>query len=144
MKKIKRLIASVTLAVLACVACNKDQNDLNKVINVSLKANETYSYQIPASDNSNNQLRDSKQASHAASSTLQFKNSNSPLTFQYVPATDFTGTDEVEIGNEGMPAPPSHQGQQHNGGCQGHHQNPEGVSYTFKITVASADALAIR
>ena len=139
MKKNFQLTLLVIFSAIVFVSCNKEHEAVTKVIDVTLKINEVYNYQIPATGDQDDVMQITKVALHALSNTLDFRNNTTSSAFQYTPATDYVGTDEVQVStaevHNGNSNHPPHQG---GGNCQGgRHHHDEGTTYIFRITIAS-------
>jgi len=125
MKNIRNLIPVVIFVSFLCFSCEKDGTSVTKVINVQLSSNESYSHAVPKGDD-DDVMQFTKQADHSLKSEISPSGNN--VIFNYTPALDFTGTDEVKISNV-----EEHHGNAH-GGCSGHHHD-DNVTYDFKISV---------
>ena len=139
MKNSLRLLFMVVFALAVFTACHKEHEAFTKVIDVSLKPNETYTYQIPATGDADDVMQITKQALHAQSCTLDFRSNTSPSAFQYTPVLNYIGTDEVDVSTvetHNGNLNPQHQG---GGNCQGHHHHDEGTTYIFRITISSGN-----
>jgi hypothetical protein len=123
MKKVYFTSAIVLFVSILFSSCMKDEITKTEVINVELKPNADYSYVISKEGD----MRFTQQASHFSKSEIS--NASSKLVFNYKPAQDFEGSDEVKISNERV----SKGGHGH---CS-HHQDDVTV-YDFKITVKGA------
>ena len=139
MKFITQLFGIVLFFAVITVSCKKDKHHqpITKTIDVTLGMNETYSFTFPT--NKNNLIIE-RQASHALNSDLTADNTTGLFLYNYTPATDFVGTDEISIttlkednghGNHAQGILP--------GGCYGgsgvHHDDDNTVTYVFKINV---------
>src|SRR3954470_24392724 len=135
MKKLIRISAIAALAAFLFTACHKEPQAVTKVINVSIKANETYNYSIPPTGDNDDKMDITRQAQHALSSTLAFTDNAHSSAFQYTPATDYTGGDEVHVATI-----EEHHGNHPQGGgsCSGHHHD-ESTTYIFKITIGGGN-----
>ena len=138
MKRIIHLTLMAVIAAFVLVACHKDRPEVTKVINVTLTANQTYSYTMAPGGDADDQLQITQQAVNYLSSTLSAPDAKGDATLQYVPAKDYTGTDEIHVstvedhqGNGGHP-----QGNSSHGNCSGHHHG--GTTYIFKIIITAA------
>jgi hypothetical protein len=131
MKKITvLLIASVfTLSSQSCRKEQDQQTSVTKEINVSLKTNESWSYQVPQTGDADDIIQITKQAMHSSESKISpIANSENTL-FEYTPALNYTGTDLVQVTNvEGQHG-------HHNGNCGGRKHSE--TNYVFKITVTA-------
>ncbi len=139
MKRNIHFLLLLSFSILVFVSCNKEHQAVTKVINVSLKPGEAYTYQIPSTGDADDVMQITKQASHAASTSLDFKNNTTPSTFQYTPVTDYTGTDEVDVSTVETHNGSSGQHHQGFGQCQGGHHHDEGTTYIFKITISAGN-----
>lgn len=140
MKKNINFLLVIAFSILVSVSCNKEHEAVTKVIDVTLKLNETYNYQIQPTGDADDVMQITKQALHASSSTLDFKNNTSPSAFQYTPLKDYTGTDEIQVSTVEVHHGNSNQHPQGGGNCQGgHHHHDEGTTYIFRITINSGN-----
>ncbi len=139
MKNYLSLFLLVAFASLVTTSCNKGNSEVYKTINVTLTPNQTYTYDITAAGDADDQMDIVKQASHYLTSTVAVGASNK-TTFTYTPAENYEGTDEVQVKNvehhqQGSSTPPPHRG---GGNCQGKHHDDE-VTYIFKITIQNTN-----
>ncbi len=128
------LCATVFVMVLMTVSCKKeDHQDKAPIaidINVTLKQNESYSYNLPLnkSDEAYKIIVDAQHASLSYFMTGCF--SSTPLSYFYLPAKDFAGLDKVVISNvEDEQA--HHDGSHHGGGMCG--KDDDEQSYIITI-----------
>jgi hypothetical protein len=152
MKKILFLVASIGLFFLQ--SCNKEMLDkegtlIQQTELAKIKANETYTFVLPANVTDDDPFQITRQAANFTVSELG-KNADSQEIYTYTPAVDFVGTDTVVISNDhphgggagcnGQPHPepanhPKHP--KHPRGGKGGHDHQE---VTIIITVESGVA----
>jgi hypothetical protein len=137
MKKIAGLFIVLAALTIAQSCRKEDQGPtVSHQINVSLKANESYSFQIPHAGDADDVMQIKKQAIHSSNSQVSPVANSTNTLFEYTPAVDFTGSDEVVVASvEGTNGHHGH----HNGQCNGN-KNHEGTTiYDFKITITAAN-----
>ncbi len=102
MKKTLSLTAVIFFAISLLVSCSKSTKDnftpstsrtADRVINATVAPGQTYILTISTSGEANI----SKQASHFLVSETGVDEKNGALIYKYLPATGFTGTDEVVL-----------------------------------------------
>ena len=133
MKKIA--VCLVAFAAAAFISSCEKEGDktITKTIAVTLSPGATYTTNVVQTGDEDGILQITQQASHAAVSQLTPVSGSKDATFTYTPASQYVGTDEVQIStSEG-----DHQG---NGGghgnCSGHHHHDdENTVYVYKITL---------
>ncbi|MCX6290142.1 MAG: hypothetical protein NT126_00065 [Bacteroidetes bacterium] len=136
MKKI--IYSTLTLSVLLLFAssCRKENNGviITKVIPVQLNVNQSYSYEVPRAGDDDDDMQITKQATHFLMSQVSASTGTNVL-FEYTPALNFTGTDEVILNNaEGSHGHGGHgNGHGNCGGSKPHHDDT--IIYDFQITV---------
>ena len=140
MKKITGILFIAVAILFAIQSCKKEDRDapVTKTIAVSLKANESYSYQIPKTGDADDVMQITKQAEHSLSSEVSPVANSENTLFEYTPALDYTGNDEVQVTN--VEVHNGNSGHSHHGNCSGgkdHHD--ETTTYAFKITIRSAN-----
>jgi hypothetical protein len=137
--KINLCISAVISSVFFITSCEKKEDhepvQNSKVINVDLKQNESYSYQILASGDGADAMEISQQAQHALTCKITPDAAHNTL-FEYTPATDYTGSDEIHITTVDGEHHEHHDNDHHHGNCQGK-DDEAGSSYTFKINITS-------
>ncbi|MEP7168113.1 MAG: hypothetical protein ABI855_01960 [Bacteroidota bacterium] len=135
----KNLFISAILAgVFFISSCRKMEHEdtaISKVINVELKQNESYSYTIPPTGDADDVMEISQQAQHAAISKITGDAARNTL-FEYTPAENYTGSDEVHVNTVGGDHKGGNGGH-HQGNCQGHGNDTE-TNYIFKINISSS------
>ena len=102
MKKIISLLIAVIMISIGIYSCKKETNAQTPIVsnmNITLKQNESYTFNMPA-NNSSSAFRITTPASHYKMS-LMCKNSCGGDIYQYTPALDYCGTDFVCIDNTG-------------------------------------------
>src|SRR5689334_14520179 len=101
MKKITRLLFISAAILFTAQSCKKEDRDVTvtKTIAVSLKANESYSYEVPKAGDADDVMQITKQADHSLTSTVSPVANSENSLFEYTPAADFTGSDEVQVSN---------------------------------------------
>lgn len=98
----KQLLRFLPLAVLMfLVACQKEKisKDEALTLNVTLAVDQTYQLDLNPYTKSPSGISISKQAANAATSSIN------AMTYTYIPAGKFTGTDKVEISIAGDDRP---------------------------------------
>ena len=132
MKKITVAIFTSCLIAFS-FSCKKEQDStITKTFNVSLAMGETYTIQVAQAGDEDDVLKITKQASHASVSEIAQISGLKDVIFTYTPASQYTGTDQVQISNS--------EGEHHgNGGghgnCSGHHHD-ETTVYVYNITIS--------
>jgi len=132
MKKFNFLALASLIVLTLSYSCRKEHEGvtITKVINVSINANENYTYDIPHAGDADDVMQISKQAAHFLTSKLTTASGGNAL-FEYTPQLNYSGTDEVVVNNvEGGHSQGGH------GNCQGsgrHHDDT--IVYDFKITI---------
>jgi hypothetical protein len=121
------------LFILFSSGCCKEEmdsgNTTTKTVNVDMAANDTYTSAVPHAGDADDVMQITRQAAHFTSSQVN-PSTNGNVVFEYKPAQNFTGTDEVQISNvEG-----SH-GTNPHGNCGGKHHHDETTTTIFKITI---------
>ncbi len=107
-------------------SCEKEEADVNVIVAVTLTPNQAYTYQIPKLGDEDEQVQITKDAAHALISRISpVANSNTTL-FEYTPALNYTGSDEVVVSAV-------EKGRRGKGSKCG---NDDDDHYTFKITIA--------
>jgi len=132
MKTITTLMMFAAFVLFNSGCCKEDMDDENtttKTVNVDMNANDTYTYEVQHSGDADDVMKITKQAIHSSSS-LVTPASNGNVVFQYKPAVDYTGSDEVQISNvENSNSSGSH------GNCGHKHHHDNTVTTVFKINV---------
>ncbi len=142
MKNINALLFSMLVIIATTVSCRKEHEEeaVTKVIDITIQANEAYTYLMPPSGDADDLMEITQQAKHFALSQITPDAQRNTL-FEYTPELNYMGTDEVHVNTvEGQ-----HTGDHHNhhnngssfGNCTGHHEDVE-TNYIFKITVIRA------
>jgi hypothetical protein len=140
MKKIAGLFFIAAAISFTTQSCKKDDNGptVTHTVAVSLRANESYSYQVPKAGDADDVMQITKQAGHSLISKVSPVVNSENTLFEYTPALGFTGSDEVQVTNV-----ENHSGQQgapHHGNCSGGKGHHEGTTtYIFKINVIAAN-----
>jgi len=136
MKKITILLLLIAPLALTISSCRKEGKTVTKTINVQLNANESYSNRIPPGD-ADDMMQITSQAQHYSVSNVSFDPASGNSMFQYTPALNYTGTDEVDITN----AEGDHHGNGHAGGgnCGGGHHHDDQTIYIYKINIGGQD-----
>jgi hypothetical protein len=122
---------SIAIPILAVVlsftlSCQKEQDDIvTKTINVTLAPGESYSSVIHLKSDKD-ECSITLQAEHASISELS-ASANKEKIFSYIPASGYTGNDQVQITDN--------QGNQHGHGSCPMHSQDETTVYVYKITV---------
>ena len=132
MKKIFTYSAVLFSFLMVLQSCKKEPvvetRQVNEVINAVVAQGQTYSFTAP----SVGALSLSRQAMHYTVSSLETGKDNGFSSYKYIPATGFSGTDEVTLNLISEAARAS------SGGCQGNHNNNSYVTstmYLIKINV---------
>jgi hypothetical protein len=120
-------------------SCKKEAKDevTTQVINVTLVADQNYTYTLPAVEKDSDPFSISKQAQNFIQSSIT---NNGSLIYQYTPAKGFVGTDQVTLQsmeNEGLEHHDNdHKGTGMHGNCQGgNHQEQEGKIIIINFTI---------
>ncbi len=129
MKKLLLIPIAFALIFIMMSSCKKERPGTNKVVEVTLAPNQVYTYQIPGLGDRDDVVQITKAASHALVSKISTTINSPAITFDYTPALNYSGTDEVVI----TAVEPAKQGGGKGGKC-GHHQNNDD-QYTFRITI---------
>ena len=97
------------------------------VINATIAPNQAYTF----SANTSGDLSIEKQASHFQISSVETDEKNGQIVYQYVPARDYTGKDEVILGSKVTTYSSDNRSE-----CSSNHTSnePVSVSYTTKYT----------
>jgi hypothetical protein len=134
----KKLMTAAFLLFIVSVGCKKSSvsnvatTDTTETVNVSLNSGESYKYSINANTS---QVAITSDAQNAAQSRVSIvPGIDSLSTYEYVPATGFTGTDVVTIQvTPTTPTGPNASGCQHHGqqtqhpdSCTGHGSHHHG------------------
>ena len=128
----KKFTASA--AIIALIAfnfsCKKEQDStITKTFDVTLSPGQTYTTQVGGGDE-DDMLKITQQAKHADVSELTANSGSRDMTFTYTPASQYIGSDQVQITNsEG-----EHHGHGGHGNCGGHHHD-ESTVYVYNITI---------
>jgi hypothetical protein len=131
MKKIAAYMLASALIALGS-SCKKEQDEtITKTFQVSLSPGQTYTTQVAQAGDEDDVLKITQQASHASLSEIAAISGSKDMTFTYVPAPQYTGTDEVHI--SGMEGEHNGNGGGH-GKCSGHHDDQTTV-YVYKFTI---------
>ncbi len=123
MKKLLILPMALMACLFLTTSCHKEDDDVNATIDVALEPNQAYTYKITNLGDDDEEVQITKAAGHALSCTVSPVANSSATTFEYTPAKDYTGIDEVvvsavEHGRKGK--------------CN-HHDDDD--KYTFRITI---------
>ena len=130
MKKINLLLFAAVV-FLAASSCKKEHQTITQTINVNLKLNASYSYTVPQAGDADDVMQITQQAMHSSVSKVT-PDADGNVLFEYVPAKDFSGTDEVRISNV------EEHGGGHHGNCDGgNHGHGDTNIYIFKINISS-------
>ena len=125
---------SLVVALLALnVSCKKEQdNIITKTINVTLTPGQSYTTTVNQAGDEDDVLKMTQQASHAEVSEITPITGSKDVTFNYTPASQYTGNDQVQIST----AEGDHQGKWRNHGkCSGkHHDETTVYVYNFAIS----------
>lgn len=92
------LTLCLSAAFASCTKGGCDPSD-DQVVNVTMRANETYSYSL-GSFGDEEGASIVRQAKHYQTSRLYRNTDFSNVTYEYKPEQDYTGTDEVELRSE--------------------------------------------
>ena len=136
MKKIIAFLMLAALFTFVISSCKKEQEGktITQTINITLNANNSYSFQIPHAGDADDVMHIIKQSVNYKVSRVSSVAGSDYALFEYTPGLNFTGSDEVQVSNE-----ENHQGNangQMHGNCNGggnHHGDT--YIYIFKITV---------
>jgi hypothetical protein len=150
MKKLGLILSVAGMVTFALTSCNRDHNEepaIEQTLKVQLAQNEAYTFVLPE-----NLRKDAyeftTQALHYSISTLS-KNSSGEQIYQYTPALDYVGTDQVVVTNDHEKNEDHSQGcnQQGNPGfgqCMGGGNPEEHYMVTIDFTVGSLNESASR
>ncbi|MEO5571633.1 MAG: hypothetical protein ABIT08_11855 [Bacteroidia bacterium] len=143
--KNKSVFLPALIAVFFFIAsCKKEQDHhdnetvTSKVIDVTLNQNQSYSYTMQSNGDADNVMEISQQAQHALTCKISADGSRNTL-FEYTPALDYTGSDEIQVNTIEDKQKDGNHGGNH-GNCQGGHENDSETNYIFKITIVSSAA----
>ena len=136
MKKISG-IALLAGFIALTSSCRKERMDdglvSTKTIYVEMNANDSYSTVISHAGDADDVMHITKQAANYSTSRV-IPVANGNVVFEYKPALDFIGSDEVQISNEEG----SH-GNAGQGNCgKGKHHHDDVVVTIFKINIKGA------
>jgi len=150
MKNTLSLLAFALATVLLLPACKKAETaPITKTINVSLHKNQSYTYSMPAQGDADDVMSITQQAQHYSVSTITYTDNKTATPFNYTPALDYVGTDEVHVSitegahHEGSESHheggAGHHDGHHEGGDHGqcHHSEEPETNYIFKIVIDS-------
>jgi hypothetical protein len=151
MKKAAILFATTGLLLSGITSCKKEEQHrppIQEALNIALKANESYTFTLPKNKR-NDPYEIAQQAGHYSISAVGEDASGNRI-YQYTPATDYTGTDEVVVANpkeegEHHPSPGEHPKpglfhHEHHGGCDGGEEDHYIVTIHFTIENTTAAA----
>ena len=125
-------------------SCKKEAKDevTTQVINVTLVADQNYTYTLPAVEKDSDPFSISKQAQNFIQSSIT---NNGSTIYQYTPAKGFVGTDQVTLQSmENEELEHQNQGNKHTGPqlvCKGgdskscNHQEQEGKIIVINFTI---------
>ena len=132
MKKLTYLIAVASASMLCFVSCDKDifdKDDEETVISLTFNAtvefNGTYTFTLPE-NKSDDPFQITSQAAHFSSSQLVRTGNGDEMIYQYTPARDFSGSDQIVISTVEEKHDGDHKGsvrRDGGGGCGDHHGN---------------------
>ncbi len=130
------LAALFTFAIFSCKK-EKDGKTITQTINVTLNINKSYSYQITNKGDADDEMQITNQASNYKVSQLTNVAGSDNVLFEYTPAPNFTGSDEVQVSNAENHQCNSNGQMRGNcgGGGGGNHPPHDCYIYIFKITV---------
>ncbi len=138
MKKTTGFLMLAALFTFVISSCKKEQEGktITQTINITLNANNSYSYQIPHAGDADDVMHIIKQSVNYKVSQVASVAGSDYALFEYTPGLNFTGSDEVQVSNE-----ENHQGDangQMHGNCNGggNHHHGDTYIYIFKITVS--------
>jgi hypothetical protein len=141
MNKINFLFALTIMALLSATSCHKRDmhHDVTtqQTINVVMKQGDIYTFSIPATTDKDDVYEISTQATNYGTSLIK-TDANGNKTYQYTPAPNYTGTDQVilssvEGSHNGNTPPPNN-----NGGCFGHGHDEDRSMIIINFTVSTA------
>jgi hypothetical protein len=143
MRKLHVMFAITGLAALSFTSCEKPahQPAIEKTVTVELATNEAYTFVLPQSQ-MNDAYEFSSQASHFSVSQLG-KNALGQQIYQYTPAFNYEGADEVIVCNDHREPGHSecgHHGGDHFGECTGGgnggmHGGCDGQNDHYRVTI---------
>ena len=143
MKKLFLMLVLAGAATLSFTSCGKGEPKpaIEQKFTVELSENQSYTFTLP--DNTRHDVYAfTSQALHSSTSILSKNASGAPI-YQYTPALNYKGTDDVVVSNchapngehQGPPCcHPGHQGCcPHNGGCCGGDEDHYMVTIHFVV-----------
>ncbi|HET6992161.1 MAG TPA: hypothetical protein VFJ43_12590 [Bacteroidia bacterium] len=151
MKNLFFVLTIASAAIVGMQSCKKEQQDLQKPAitqteNVQLRANESYTF-VLIKNKRDDEYRFTTQAQHYSISTLGV-DANGNRVYQYTPALNYVGTDQVVVSNDwerneshdphgnctaGPPPPPQGNGGPQGGNCNGGEEDHYIVTINFVI-----------
>src|SRR5204863_4534318 len=96
MKNVYSLAASIFFIAFLFSSCEKEGTTKTEVVNVELAPNSDYSYVMPKGGDEDDVMRITQQGSHYLKSETS-ESGSSKIVFNYKPAKDFVGSDEVKV-----------------------------------------------
>ncbi len=101
MKKLVLMLSVAGIATFALTSCNRDHTEepaIEQTIKVQLATNEAYTFVLPKNKR-DDVYEFTTQASHYSISTIG-KNASGEQIYQYTPALNYSGTDQVIVSND--------------------------------------------
>jgi hypothetical protein len=147
MKNMKRTIFMLAITALVAAgtsSCKKEKmpkDAIHQTINISLRSDETYNLDLPMNKR-NDEYRFKKQAAHFSTSELG-QSSTGLRTFKYVPASGYTGTDQVILSND-WEREEHHADKPHGGGHHGDCDKEEEDHYIITVNIVVEDPNTVR
>ena len=119
-KKLILLLSVASLVMVGTQSCKKKEGPpkpaIKQTVNTQLKANEAYTFTLPRNTR-NDEYEITANASHASISKIGVDASGNYI-YQYTPALNYAGTDQVVLANdEELREPQNHPKPHPHGGC---------------------------
>lgn len=125
MKKSIFMFAFAGLVLAIMPSCQKEKVNavVTKTVDATLKVNETYTFTLPAQEG-DDAYEITTQASHYTVSKVGLDATGANMVYEYTPALDFVGTDQVVI----TTTEEEHTGEHHGGMCGNKAPHPQGAN----------------
>lgn len=143
MKKLMLMVSLSGLITFSLTSCGKEEKPAVKVeFTVQLTPDQAYTFILP--DNKrHDEFEFTTQASHYSVSALG-ENTLGQQIYQYTPAANYTGTDEVVVNNDYERYEEHHMGGPHMGGCMGGEEDHYIVTIHFVIRGTNSNAGTVK
>ncbi len=129
-----------------CDHRNETPTPIVQSVDVAINENANYSYTLPAGSN----FRISSEAAHALTSQLVVDGATGSFVYQYTPAANYVGTDEIVLSSEDQQGGPGNCIHPTNGkpnpngpGCQGPHNAPYIITIHLMVNNTATKAAKI-